>query len=433
MIHPDPWNLSSEETERHVLGCIMIDPHHFDDEPITIEEFVRKGHREIFTAMQTLFLKNAPLEPISISEELKTIGKYDEVGGLATIWEIHGEVFSTGSGQHHRTILRRYYLQRELARYFQETTKEILERKDPDKILAQTEEFLKNQHEKRKSIAFFILSDVLMETLDIVDSVYKGTGEKALETQLKRLNMKIGGYVPGNLVIIGARPSMGKSAFALGSLVHAADQGKTAGIFSLEMSNIEIVKRFLSMGQDYVNVFNLDRGEVTHDGWQALTITADRISRLKIFLCDQASLTASQVVRHAHALKQKHGLDLLVIDYLQLMEIEGKKDNRSTGLGEISRQFKLLAKELNIPILLLSQLNRECEKRPDKRPMLSDLRESGGIEQDADVVLFIYRDEVYSKEEVHKGVAEILIRKNRNGPLGDVHCEWQGPRTRFID
>ncbi len=420
--------LYNEDIERSILSSLMLDPHLSGSDELKVDDFYPMRHQRIFLAIQSLSSNNQPVDLVSLRVELEKVGHFSEIGGPAWLAELYTETCSTEATKHHIEILKELARQRRLQKLGKWILHATTEQK-PSQEITQTIE--KTLTESQAITAWVAAQDAVQSSLEEIESAFHGECKQGLPTSLVDLDKKIGGLNPENLIIIAGRPTMGKTSLALGCLEATARQGGTVGMISLEMSNNEILKRLLTMNSTNLSVGRLERGALTHEGWASLSIAAEDIGSRQIFFCDTATLTADGLQGKARALHRQHGLDLLVIDYLQLMTTDRKAENRTTAMSEISRSLKILAKELHIPVVALSQLNRSCESRPDKRPLLSDLRESGSIEQDADVVMFLYRDEVYDAESADRGLAEILIRKNRHGPIGEVRVSWCGEQTVF--
>ncbi len=420
--------LYNEDIERSILSNLMLDPHLSGSDELKVEDFYLMRHQRTFQGIHNLSSKNQPVDLVSLGAELEKNGHLTEIGGRAWLAELYAETCSTEAAKHHIELLKELAQQRRLQKLGKWILHATTEQK-PSQEITQTIE--KTLTESQAITAWVAAQDAVQSSLEEIESAFRDERRQGLSTGLVDLDARIGGLNPGNLIIVAGRPGMGKTSLGLGCLEAAARQGGTVGVFSLEMSNNEILKRLLTMNSTNLSVGRLERGALTREGWASLTIAAEDIGSRQIFFCDTATLTADGVQGKARALHRQHGLDLLVIDYLQLMTPDRKAENRTTAMSEISRALKILAKDLHIPIIALSQLNRSCESRPDRRPLLSDLRESGAIEQDADVVMFLYRDEVYDAESPDRGIAEVLIRKNRHGPIGEVRVSWCGEQTVF--
>jgi replicative DNA helicase len=425
--------LYDESAERAILSAWMLDPHVLDDSPLKGRDFIFKRHQYVFEAVQTLNGNNDPVDSISVGAELERNGYLSEVGGRAWLAEVSCEMPSTASVGHYAELVREYSRLRDLQNLGKQIIRETENRVSPEDILKTLDKNLQASYTAQSGTGWKTIQDCIKGTLEHVDRISSGEIGTGLPTGLTALDRKIGGLKPEDLIVVAGRPSMGKTSAACGFMLAATQGGATAGIVSLEMSNIELTKRLLAIKGQGLSMTGLDHGKIPTDGWQSLSEASADLSAHKVFICDDATVSIDQLRMKARSLKRQHGLDLLVIDYLQLLAVDRRAESRVAAMSEISRSLKVLAKELDIPIIALSQLNRACEGRPDKRPLLSDLRETGAIEQDADLVIFIYRDEVYDEESPDRGTAELLIRKNRNGPIGEVRVAWQAQQTRFVD
>lgn len=423
--------LYDEAAERGVVGGLMLDPFALDGDGdgLKDDDFNFPKYRRVREAIQSLSGRNAPIDLISLNAELKRRGHLAEIGGEAFVAELACETCSTASIKHHAEILRDMATRRRLEKLGKEIIQRVHDQTPTEDIIRAIDQAILTA---QPASSWTHVQDAIRPTLDGIEAAYVGGSGPGLSTGLVDLDRKINGLNPGNLIIVAGRPGTGKTSLAAGAGLEAGKVG-VVGFFTLEMSTTEMVKRLLAIKGKNLSVSRLDRGALSGDGWISLATTAEEIGSLNFYLCDEGNLTADGLRRKALALKRAHGLDLLVVDYLQLMTTDRRAENRVVGMTEISRSLKLLAKELSIPVVALSQLNRLCEGRPDKRPLLSDLRETGAIEQDADVVLFIYRDELYNEETPDRGIAEIIVRKNRHGPSGEVRVSWIGERTAFKD
>jgi len=425
--------LFDEQAERSVLSGLMLDSSILEDCDLTAEDFYRTPYQRIFSVIQELTAKNKQPEPISVGVALKDKGQFEECGGFSEIQGIAGELPDIRAISHHAGLVKEFAQRRKLQRLGQRIVQHVAEGLGSEEIRTLIDSELQKDDTKAGA-SWKPMRECLAETLEHVEKSAIG-GEEAhgLQTGLTALDRKLGGLKPEQLIITAGRPSMGKTSQGTQMALAAAKAGATVGIISLEMSNQELTRRFLAIEGQNLSVTGLTHGNISGNDWVSLSNAAEALSGLKIFILDDGRTTIESLRNRARYLRRKHGLDLLVVDYLQLIEVSQKSGNRVNDMSEISRSLKLLAKEMKIPVVALSQLNRSCEGRNDKRPLLSDLRESGAIEQDADVVIFIYRDEVYDPETPDWGVAELLIRKNRNGPIGEVRVGWDGARTKFYD
>lgn len=429
-----PQNLDAEQS---VLGAILLDNTALSKafELITEEDFYRGAHRLIYQAMVELADSNEVVDQITLTAILKSKGQLEQVGGGAYVAELVQVVPSASNIRYHCKIIWEKALLRGLIRTATEVvTRGYDEVGQSDDLLEYAEREIFKLAQGRLGRSFIPLNQIIKESIEIIDRLYnrkeKITG---VPTGFRELDDLTAGLQASDLIIIAGRPSMGKTSLVLSMAEHAAIRAEmSVGIFSLEMSKSQLVLRMLS-SQAHLDSHALRTGQLTEKDWRSLCDGADRLERAKIFIDDSGALTVQQMRGKARRLMAEQGLDLLIIDYLQLMQGRSDSESRQQEISDISRALKALAKELDIPVVALSQLSRAVENRTDKRPVLSDLRESGAIEQDADVVMFIYRDEVYNPDTEEKGIADILVRKHRNGPTGDRQLYFQDRYAKFAD
>ncbi len=429
-----PQNL---EAEQSVLGAILLDNAALNRsmEILSEEDFYRTANKMVYRSMVALSERNQAVDQITLTDYLRGTGELEHVGGASYIAELVQMVPSAANIRYHCQIVRDKSLLRGLVRTatdvvmkgYEGTTK-------TDELLEFAEREIFRLTQGHLGGTFIPVSNIIQESVEIVDRLYsrqeKITG---VPTGYKDLDHLLAGLQPSDLIIVAGRPSMGKTSLALGMAEKAALEGNAVvGIFSLEMSRAQLVLRMLS-SQAHLDSHAVRTGQLKGPDWVALTEAAGKLEQAKIFIDDSGNLSVQQMRGKARRLKAEHGLDLLIIDYLQLMDGKGSSESRQQEISDISRALKALAKELNIPVVALSQLSRAVENRTDKRPMLADLRESGAIEQDADVVMFIYRDEVYNPDTDDKGIANILVRKHRNGPIGEVDLQFHDRYAKFND
>ncbi len=430
-----PQNLDAEQS---ILGAVLLENSALNKalEVIVEDDFHRGAHRTIFAGMIELADRNEVVDQITLTELLKTKGQLEQVGGAAYVAELVQAVPSASNIRHHCKIVREKSLLRGLIRTATEiVTKGYDGLGESEDLLEYAEREIFRLAQGRLGRAFVPMHQIVKESIEIVDRLFSRKERiTGVPTGYRVIDDITAGLQPSDLIIIAGRPSMGKTSLALGMAEYAAIRANlTVGIFSLEMSQAQLVLRMLS-SQAFLDSHALRTGQLTSEHWHALCAAADRLERAKIFIDDSGGLTVQQMRGKARRLTAEHGLDLLIIDYLQLMQGRSDSESRQQEISDISRSLKALAKELEIPVVALSQLSRAVENRTDKRPVLSDLRESGAIEQDADVVMFIYREEVYNPDtEEKKGIADILIRKHRNGPTGDRLLTFQEQYAKFAD
>ena len=427
-----PQNL---DAERAVLGGMLIDNEsiHRAVEMLESDDFYRDAHRKLYQAILDLYQKNEPADLVTVTNILKEKGDLESVGGAAFLATLVDEVPTSAHVAHYAKIVHEKSM---LRRLIEGATNIVAEGYQNDtevsEFLDRAERVIFEVASRQIRQSFAPVKDVVKASFKAIEQLYeKKELVTGVPTGYKDLDMIMAGLQPSDLVIIAGRPSSGKTAFALNIVEYAACDSKTScAIFSLEMSKEQLVQRLLCSRAE-VDSYKLRGGFLAENDWPKLTRAAGILSESKIFIDDSPMLTVLEMRAKARRLKKEKGLDLLVVDYLQLIRSPGRMDSREREISEISRSLKALAKELHVPVVALSQLNRGVENRNDKRPMLSDLRESGSIEQDADVVMMIYRDEMYNSESPDAGKAEVIICKQRNGPTGKVILAFRSKFTRF--
>ena len=428
----------SLEAEQAVLGGLMVDDDAWERvaDRVREEDFYRHDHRLIFRGMATLAEAQRPLDVVTLSEWLKNADLLEDAGGIPYLGALAADTPSAANISAYADIVRERAVMRQL---IQAGTSVVGSAFQPDgrdsrELLEEAEraifEIAESSGRFRKG--FVGVRDVLPAVVDRIDRLFHQDGTvTGLATGFSDFDEMTSGLQEGELVIVAARPSMGKTTFAMNLAEHAALRGgKPVAVFSMEMPADALAMRMLSsLGR--IHLQKIRTGKLEDDDWPRLTSTMSLLSEAALFIDDSPGLSPQEMRARARRLKREHGLGLLVVDYLQLMQLPGFKENRTAEISEISRSLKAMAKELEVPVVALSQLNRSLEQRPNKRPVMSDLRESGAIEQDADVIVFIYRDEVYNEESPDKGSAEIIIGKQRNGPIGSCRLTFLGHFTRF--
>lgn len=434
-----PQNL---EAEQSVLGAVLMSesvlPALIIDERLTAKDFYRASHGRIYEAMLELNNSGSPIDALTVVEHLKQAGDLDSVGGAAAVELLAGSVPALGNVRQYARIVRENAMLRRLliASY------EIQERVHghealPRELVDQAERLILEVAHEDSSKDFKSIENVLDEELDKLQKLsQEGTAITGTRSGFEDLDVLTGGFQPGNLIILAARPSMGKSALMANFCENAALNGdKAVLLFSLEMSDSELAQRFIA-SQASIKGDDLRKGRVPQSRWGKIMAASSRLAESKLYIDDSSDLSVLDVRAKARRLLQQNpqGLGLIVIDYLQLMHAGGggSGDNRVEQIGQISRGLKTLARELSVPVIALSQLNRGVEQRKPPTPMLSDLRESGAIEQDADLVMFIYREDYYDKESEREGIADLIIAKHRNGGLGTIELTFQRDFPRFM-
>ena len=427
------------EAEQAVLGGIFFRNNVFHTlaDTRSADDFYLPAHRTLFTAFLELYRKNAPIDLVATAAYLKDRGELENVGGAAYLAELAQTVVSGANAEYYATIVRDKALQRSLIDACSDIIGNCFDASRPiETLLDESEQIVFSISERTSGKAFKSSKELINRVFeDLTRRMERKEQVTGVTTGYNRLDQMTAGLQPSDLIVLAARPSMGKTAFALNMAMRAAVQDNVpVAIFSLEMSMDQLMMRMLcAWGK--VDLGHLRRGYLDSEEWYRLYNAADVLGQAPIYIDDTPALSPLELRARTRRLKAESGVGLVMVDYLQLMRGSRRTDSREQEISEISRSLKSLAKELDIPVIALSQLNRKLEERTDKRPLLSDLRESGAIEQDADVIMFIYRDEVYHKQpdNPHKGTAEIIIGKQRNGPIGTALLAFLGAYTAFED
>jgi len=432
----------SIEAEQSVLGGLLIDASAWDQvaDVVSAEDFYRPDHRLIFEALGELIASGRPGDVITVSEQLERRARLEDAGGLAYLGTLARDTPTAANVRAYAGIVRERALLRSLIEAGRAIASSVFAddglsaRELVDRAEARVFE-IAEQGTRRGSGAVRV-SALLPPLIDKIDEWHTNPSKlRGLATGFSDFDHKTGGLRPGDLVVIAGRPSMGKTTLAVNMAEYAAvspDIKASVAIFSMEMPSEQLVTRMLaSIG--HVPLNSIRTGRISDDDWVRITAATSQLSEAKIFIDESAGLTPTELRARARRIKREHGLNLVIVDYLQLMQVPGTQENRATEIAEISRGLKALAKELSVPVIALSQLNRSVEQRSEKKPVMSDLRESGAIEQDADMILLIYRDEVYDKNTTKKGIAEIDLAKHRNGEIGTFLLTFQGQYTRFVN
>ncbi len=433
----------SVEAEQSVLGGMLLDASAWDKiaDLIGEQDFYRNEHRLIYRHVGRLADQARPIDVITVAESLENNGELDKVGGLAYLGSLAQNVPSAANIRRYAEIVRERAIMRKLAEVGGDIATSALNPggRDADQLLdeAESKVFEIAEAGERGRQGFVPIPPLLTKVVERIETLYGRDDQNdvtGIATGFTDLDSMTSGLQPGDLVIVAGRPSMGKTAFSINIAEHVAlEVNKPVAIFSMEMGGTQLAMRMIgSVGR--LNQHNLRTGRLQDEDWSRMTHALGRLNEAPIFIDETAGLNALELRSRARRLhRQNGGLGLIVVDYLQLMTAPSSKasENRATEISDISRSLKALAKELQVPLIALSQLNRSLEQRPNKRPVMSDLRESGAIEQDADLILFIYRDEVYNSDSPDKGKAEIIIGKQRNGPIGKVELTFRGEYTRF--
>ncbi len=429
----------SIEAEQSVLGALLLSEKGMYalviEEGLRTEDFYRERHRLIYAAMLSLYEQSEPIDVLTVAEHLRSGGQLEAAGGAATIDGLAGTVPAAGNLRRYAKIVRDHALLRRLLTASYEIQRSVVEQDGLPRELVERAErtMLEVAHDDRTK-DFRPIDEVLDVELDKLHRLsLEKTSHTGTPSGFKDHDEVTGGFQPGNLVIIAARPAMGKSALVVNIAENAAlDHNRPVALFSLEMSESELAQRFLA-SQSRTKGEELRKGRVAEHRWGKIIDATQRLARAPLFIDDSSDLGLLEVRAKARRLHQQHGLGLIIVDYLQLLRPDGRVENRVEQIGQMSRGLKILARELHCPVIALSQLNRGVEQRTDKRPVLSDLRESGSIEQDADLVAFIYREEYYDKESEREGEADIIIAKHRNGAIGEVTLTFQKEYPKFLN
>ncbi len=429
---------NSVEAEQSLIGGLMLDKSAWDKiaDVVTAEDFYRNDHRIIYAAIADLVEHGSPCDVVTLCECLENRGELMKAGGLEYLAALANETPGAANARAYANIVRERSMLRSLISAGNEISGSAFatEGRSATDLVDEAERRVFEIAERgaRGRSGFRSLKQILPETVDRIDMLHQSDGEiTGIATGFNEFDKLTAGLQGGELVIIAGRPSMGKTTLAVNIAENAAIGAKVpTAIFSMEMPSQQLAFRMISsLGR--VDMRHLRTGKFPDEDWSRINTAVQLMSDAPIFIDDTAALSPTEIRARARRLQREHGLGLIVIDYMQLMQVPGSKENRATEISEISRSLKALAKELNLPVVVLSQLNRSVEQRTDKRPVMSDLRESGAIEQDADVIVFIYREEVYNPDTPKKGLADIAIAKQRNGPIGDFLLTFVGKYTKF--
>ena len=427
----------SVEAEQSVLGSILLDKDAMISvsETLIPEDFYKEAHRVIYECMLKLYNNQSEIDLITLADELRDQGYLDDIGGIAYITSLSTIVPTTSNIKYYINIVKEKSISRQLISAandiinlgYDSSTK-------VEDVLENAEKKIFDISQERTTNDFQPINQVLTETLSMLEKLYEEKSDvTGLTTGFRDLNKKINGLQRSDLLLIAARPAMGKTAFALNLVQNAALKGDASvAVFSLEMSKEQLVQRMVA-AQSSVELKKIKTGTLAANDWPRITDGMAVLSGAKIHIDDTPGIKISELRSKCRKLKIEKGLDLVLIDYLQLMEGEGHNESRQQEIAKISRSLKILAKELDCPVVALSQLSRAPEQRADHRPMLSDLRESGSIEQDADIVMFLYRDEYYNPDTERKNIGEVIVAKNRHGETGTVELVWFGEIQKFAD
>lgn len=440
-LNPSPHKLPPQnvEAEQSILGGILIENDAINKvtEILIPDDFYRDAHRKIYNALINLTERDEPADLVTLTNELRKLNQLDAIGGASYIASLIDSVPTAANIEYYAKIVKEKAILRKLI----QTSTEIItqsydDRGDVETFIDEAERAIFQISERRVKPSFYPIREIVKQSFKTIERLFeKKEMVTGVPSGFKELDQKTAGFQPSDLIIVAGRPSMGKTAFCLNVAQYAAIEKKTPiAIFSLEMSKEQLVIRMLC-SEARVEGTKLRTGFLIESDWPRLTLAAGNISEAPIFIDDTAALSVLELRAKARRLKAEHGLGMIVVDYLQLMKGRLRAESRQQEISEISRSLKALAKDLNVPVIAVSQLSRRTEERQGMRPQLSDLRESGAIEQDADLILFIYRDEVYNRSEdnPNRGKAEVIIGKQRNGPIGKVDLAFLDKYTTFKD
>lgn len=428
---------ASMQAERAVLSAILLNNESFTlvSDSLSSDDFNHQPHQKIYQSLMDLNRQAKPLDLVSVQDMLSSKQQLDEVGGMAYLLELQEDIPAIGLVEQHARLVKEKAVLRQLINSSAQVIRTCYEQGDAtlDDILDVAEKNIFNIAHKVAKPTFVQLSVLLKETFhQLANTKVSANGVTGIPTGFSKFDTMTSGFQKGDLIILAARPSMGKTALMLNMAMTAAKEGRKIGVFSLEMSAEQLLLRILS-SESHIAHQKIRNATISSDEWMALTNTAAQLAETTIYVDDSPSLSIRDLRSKARKLKAQGELDLIIIDYLQLLSGGTRYENRTQEISAISRSLKALAKELDVPVIAGSQLSRSLESRMDKRPLLSDLRESGAIEQDGDLIFFLYRDVVYNPDVEHPDLTEMIIGKQRNGPIGTCYATFTGEITRFDD
>lgn len=427
-----PYNA---EAEKSVIGSILMDRECLATviEHVRADDFYDPRNKAVFEAIMNLFNMDRPIDIITVAEQLRHSGTFDQVGGEIYLAEVASSVSTSANVKYYSKIVSDYSLRRKLITVSNEISTLAYDgNENIEKMLDISEQKVFDVSENKNMSGFISARDLLSQSFAHISEIASNPNNiTGIPTGFKKLDEMISGLNKSNLILIAARPAMGKTSFALNIAHYAAMKANAkVGIFSLEMSDEEIINR-IWFSEAMVENSKIRSGSMQPNDWERLTLALSKLSAANIYVDDTAAVSPMDMRAKCRRMMAERGLDLIIVDHIQLMQSSRRTENRQQEITEISRSLKMLAKDLDIPVIALSQLSRASDSRTDKRPMLSDLRESGAIEQDADIVMMLYRDDYYNKDTEHPGEAEIIVAKNRSGSTGTVRLSWQGEFTKF--
>lgn len=429
-----PQNL---EAEQAILGAVLLDKSalYAVTERLMSEDFYRSSHQKIFSVMLELAERQEPIDLITVTAELQDRKELDEIGGVSYLSDLANAVPTAANVDYYAQIVEEKAVLRRLIRVAtQIASSGYSAAEEVDELIGEAEKKILELSSRKTKGDFIPIKDVLMETFEKIEFLYHNRGgSTGIPSGYTDLDRMTSGFQRSDLIILAARPSVGKTAFALNVAQNVAIRAKeTVAIFSLEMSAAQLVQRMVC-AEANIDAHKLRTGMLEESDWEKLTMGISALSQAPIYIDDTPGITVTDIRSKCRRLQAEKGLGMILIDYMQLIQGRGRGDNRQQEISEISRTLKMIARELNVPVIALSQLSRAVEQRQDKRPMMSDLRESGSIEQDADIVAFLYRDDYYNPETEKKNIIEILIAKQRNGPTGKVELVFLKNFNKFVN
>jgi len=429
----------SIEAEQSLLGSLLLDPSSWDEvsDQLEVADFYKPAHQLLFTAIKSLFIQSAPVDLVTLTNELSAKGELVAVGGTDALAQILNSAISSANVGHYAQIIREKSLLRKIIQAAAQVSDRAFSSdfQSLDQFLDSTEETFFRLAEQRSASGLMAPMGIVKDSVRWIEELYRRKSDiTGISSGFAELDKMTSGLNGGELIILAARPSMGKTALSLNIAQHIAlRQKKTVAYFSLEMGSQAVMMRVLA-SEARINMKDIRNGKINDSAWPKLIQVAGHVSDSHLYLDESSGISPFEVRSKSRKLKSTVGLDAIMIDYLQLMKLKERTESREREVSEISRLLKGLAKELNIPVIALAQLNRGVEGRTEKRPMLSDLRESGSIEQDADIIMMLYREDYYDKDDPEKqGNAEIIVGKNRNGPTGTVKLRFEAEYARFKD
>ena len=426
----------NDEAERSILGAAMLSESALIDvaEKVNPDDFYNKAHGEIFSAIMEIHKENKPVDSLTVCEELSKRGSIDMVGGPGYVAALASGVPSViNAGEYARIVSEKALLRNLITVSDDIMDKSYADEVGSEDMLDYAEQRILDIAKKRQNRNVVALSDILLDNMELINERSKaGSNLTGVTTGFIDLDKMTSGLQKSDLIILAARPSMGKTAFSLCIARNAAVKGNNVLFFSLEMPKEQLTQRFLAM-EAMIDASRLRVGDLNPEDWKELSKAADALDKVNIFIDDTPGMKLMEMKNKCRRIKESKGLDLVIIDYLQLMEIGGRVESRQLEVAALSRQIKQMARELECPVIVLSQLNRGSEQGKENRPVLANLRDSGAIEQDADVVFMLYRDEVYNPETENPGECEVIVAKHRNGPIGTVVLRWLAPYTKFVN